>query len=124
MRVTRVLHTSVNTTRAIDETARFYGEVLGLTTVDRPDIGIPGQWYAVGDAQMHLIGFPESGTELDPTRHHVCLGVADLAAALAELDERGIAYFRGEQHQPGRTVQQVFLCDPAGNVLELQEDAE
>jgi glyoxylase I family protein len=122
VRVTRVLHTSVNSTRAVDDTARFYAEVLGLRPADRPDIGIPGQWFTVGDAQMHLIGFPESDRDLDPTRHHVCLGVDDLDAAVAELDAHGVEHFESEQHQDGRTLRQVFCCDPAGNVIELQQD--
>ena len=117
MKVTRLLHASVNTTAAPDETARFYAEVLGLAPAARPDMpGVPGQWFTVSDAQVHLIGLAESGNDLDPTRHHVCFGVADLDVAIAHLDAHGVAHFG--------SAEQIFFCDPAGNVIELQHDAE
>ena len=122
MRVTRILHASVNHTDAADATARFYTETLGLTDAHRPDIGIPGGWYAVGDAQLHLIGFPSGDGVIDPTRHHICFGVEDIAAAKLELDTAGVEWVSALQDQGDRKVEQLFLVDPAGNTVELQED--
>jgi predicted enzyme related to lactoylglutathione lyase len=60
---------------------------------------------------------------VDPTRHHVCLGVEDLDAAVAVLEAAGIAVVRTAQHTPSGPVEQVFCTDPCGNTIELQRDA-
>lgn len=124
MKVTRILHASVNSAAAPERTAEFYGRLLGLReSAFRPDIpGVPGQWFDAGDAQLHLIGLRSAGGGLDPSRHHVCFGVADLDEAVAELDAAGVPYVRASQQHPHGTVEQVFLTDPSGNVVELQED--
>jgi glyoxylase I family protein len=122
MKITRVLHASVNTAAAEPATS-FYEDVLGLEPVWRPDIpGVPGRWFKVGDVQLHLVGLPTSGAGIDPSDHHVCFAVDDLEAAVDELRGRGIETVSAEQDQRGRTVAQVFLRDPAGNVIELQQE--
>jgi catechol 2,3-dioxygenase-like lactoylglutathione lyase family enzyme len=119
MRITGVLHASVNTSSAADDTAAFYAEVLGLPRRDRPEIpGIPGQWFDVGDVQLHLVGAPEADHGIDPVTHHVCFAVEDLDAAMDELAERGIPVVTGAQGD----VVQVWFTDPAGNTIELQQD--
>ncbi len=58
MKVTRILHASVNTADAADETAAFYRDVLGLEpSTFRPEIpGVPGHWFEARNAQVHLVG--------------------------------------------------------------------
>jgi glyoxylase I family protein len=121
VRVTRILHTSVNI--GDDPTAEaslaFYRELVGLEdTGTRPDFGFAGAWLAVGDAQVHLIGGSTGDGPIRPTDHHLCLGVADLDEALADLDARGVEHFTiGEGD-----ARQSFFADPAGNTIELQVD--
>jgi catechol 2,3-dioxygenase-like lactoylglutathione lyase family enzyme len=125
VKITGVLHASVNVTGTLDAASEWYRQVLGLETTWRPQIeGVPGVWFAVDDvAQIHLVGAPErADRSIDPSAHHVCLGVEDLAAAVAELDVGGVPYIRGAQDQNGVVVAQIFVTDPAGNVVELQED--
>jgi catechol 2,3-dioxygenase-like lactoylglutathione lyase family enzyme len=123
MRVTRILHASVNVTGALAETADWYRSSLGLDAVPRPEIeGIPGEWFAIGGVQLHLVGARNPDLAIDPTAHHVCFAVENLDAAVAELDAAGIEYRRGGQHHDGATVVQVFIVDPAGNLVELQQD--
>ena len=96
------------------------GDVLGLGDHDRPDIpGIPGHWHTLADQQLHLVGAPSRGIGPDPTGHHFCVTVDDLTAAVAELDSRSIEYVRGVQ---GEGVVQIWITDPAGNTIELQQD--
>jgi catechol 2,3-dioxygenase-like lactoylglutathione lyase family enzyme len=98
----------------------FYRDVLGLGDEDRPEIpGVPGHWHRVGDQQLHLVGAPPSGNAIDPTGHHYCVAVDDLDTAIAELDARGIAYRRAVQ---GANTVQIWINDPAGNTIELQQD--
>ena len=61
-----------------------------------------------------------AGTPIDSTGHHFCVAVADLDEAIAELDARGIEYQRAVQ---GEGVVQIWIADPAGNTIELQQDS-
>ena len=120
MKVTRILHASVNVEGRLDPAATFYTSVLGLDPATRPTIpGVAGRWFSVGDAQVHLVDAPCRGApRIDPTGPHVCFGVEDLAAAIEELDGAGIPYERGAQGD----VVQIWITDPSGFTIELQDD--
>ena len=121
MNVTRVLHVSVNVEGALDETRTFYEDVLGLGSKHRPEIpGIAGHWFAVGPAELHLVDAPVGRARIQPSNHHYCVAVSDLDAAIAELEARGIEYLRGAQGD----VVQIWILDPAGNVIELQQELQ
>ena len=121
MKVTRFHHVSVNANDAsLDDMVRFYQDVLGLGDKARPDIpGVPGHWHQVGDLELHLVGAPPHGTPIDSTGHHYCVAVEDLDTAIAELEGRGIEYERAVQ---GQGTVQIWINDPAGNTLELQQE--
>jgi len=120
VKVTSFRHVSVNSNgTALDAMVAFYRDVLGLADLPRPDIpGVPGHWHAVDDQQLHLVGAAPSGGPIDPTGHHFCVGVDDLDEAVAELEARDIAYVRALQGD----VVQIWIADPAGNTIELQQD--
>src|SRR5438105_4496935 len=42
----KYLHSGV-TVRDLERSRRFYGDLLGLKEVDRPDLGFPGAWYEI-----------------------------------------------------------------------------
>jgi catechol 2,3-dioxygenase-like lactoylglutathione lyase family enzyme len=120
MKITRILHASVNVEDRLEPTAAFYATVLELDPAPRPTIpGIAGQWFSVGDAQLHLVDAPHRGSpRIDPTGPHICFGVEDLDAAIAELDGADIPYERGTQG----AVTQIWITDPSGFTIELQLD--
>jgi catechol 2,3-dioxygenase-like lactoylglutathione lyase family enzyme len=119
MKVTRILHHSVNVEGGLAEAEGFYRQLLDLGDLPRPEIpGIDGHWFGVGDAQVHLVDAPAGPGPIRPAGPHVCFGVADLDAAVAELEAQGIDYTRGAQ---GTTVQ-IWIVDPSGNTIELQQD--
>jgi catechol 2,3-dioxygenase-like lactoylglutathione lyase family enzyme len=120
VKVTRVLHASVNVHRELDATRDFYAQLLGLESARRPAIpGVEGHWFTVGDAQLHLVDAPIRGAgAIDPTGPHVCFGVEDLDAAIAELEDAGIPYERGLQGD----VVQIWIVDPSGFTVEIQAD--
>lgn len=121
MKVTRFHHVSVNTVGTpLPELITFYRDVLGLADRARPDIpGVPGQWLTVADQELHLVGAPPRGTAIDPIGNHYCLAVDDLDAAVGELEALGINYVREAN---GSGTVQVWITDPAGNTIELQQD--
>ncbi|MHB8452792.1 MAG: VOC family protein [Mycobacteriales bacterium] len=132
MRVTRMLHWAVNCHGTLEETREFYQGLFGLAAADRPDIpGIPGYWLTAGDGQLHLVGAPPDAGDgpggrgdgpggPDPTGPHLCLAVADLEEAVGELAAAGLAY---ERRTSGAGVVQVWVRDPSGATVELQQDA-
>jgi len=111
MRIRRLDHASLR----IADLARsrpFYEEILGLELAPRPELGIPGVWYDLHGAQLHLIGVPKMTDDIDPTGAHLALEVDDLAAVRRTLETRGIPYL-----SLGDT--QLWIRDPDGNVIEL-----
>lgn len=119
MRVTRVLHVSVNTEAALAPTRDFYARLFGLPSLPRPDIpGVPGHWFGVSDAELHLVDAPAGPGPIRPAGNHFCFGVEDLDDAVAELEAAGIAYLRASQGE----IVQIWIADPAGNTIELQQD--
>jgi len=121
VKVTRFQHVSVNANGIrLDEMTDFYREVLGLGDKTRPEIpGVPGHWHVVGDQELHLVGAPPTGNNIDPTGHHFCVTVENLDGAVAELEARGIEYVRAVQ---GAATVQIWISDPAGNTVELQQE--
>ncbi len=121
MKVTGFHHVSVNTNAApLDDVVHFYRHVLGLGDEPRPDIpGIPGHWHGVAGQQLHIVAAPSKGAGIDPTGPHFCVTVDNLAAAVAELEASGIDFERAVQ---GQGTVQIWIVDPAGNTIELQQD--
>ena len=120
MKVTRILHHSVNVEGELDECVEFYRR-LSLTDTPRPAIpGVAGHWFTVESAQVHLVDAPAGRANIRPTGPHVCFGVEDLGAAVAEIEDAGIPFVRGWQGE----VEQIWVADPVGNTIELQQDPE
>lgn len=130
IRVLELHHHAVRvaaTPQEIDRSRDFYSEVLGLG-VDPSRVsssGVPGYWLNAGEhSQIHLIGMNGSRNDdasgIDTSEPHVAFAVADLAAARTELEHRGIP-FRATHVTRGPQHQQVFLRDPAGNLIELRQ---
>jgi len=120
VKVTRILHVSVNVAGNLDATREFYARRLEMDSTPRPTIpGVAGHWFGVDAAQLHLVDAPHRGAPaIDPTGPHVCFGVEDLDAAIRELEEASVPYEQGRQ---GDTVQ-IWIADPSGFTVELQQD--
>ena len=121
MKITRFHHVSVNCHDAqLSDMVTFYDDLFGLDSKDRPEIpGVPGHWFRVDDQELHVVGAPPRGAAIDSTGNHYCVAVEDLDKAILELDERNIAYERAVQ---GAGTIQIWITDPAGNTIELQQD--
>lgn len=98
----------------------FYDDLFGLDSKDRPEIpGVSGHWFRVSDQELHVVGAAPRGTRIDSTGNHYCVAVEDLDTAIQELEERDIPYERAVQ---GAGTIQIWINDPAGNTIELQQD--
>ena len=117
MIVKRAHHVSISVSD-IEKARAFYGELLGLAEVERPDFGFPGAWYAAGDVQLHLIETPTGTKQSEPTPNpiagHTAFEIEDYEAVRNELKAKGL-----ELLETGAQVGQIFVHDPDRNVIEL-----
>ena len=119
MKLLRTHHVSFSITD-LARSKQFYGTVLGLAEIARPEMGIGGAWYRAGDTEVHLIVRPagvETGTpppRLTPIADHVAFQIDDYAAAVAHLRGAGL-----EVLETSRATGQLWVRDPDGHVIEL-----
>jgi catechol 2,3-dioxygenase-like lactoylglutathione lyase family enzyme len=115
----RVHHVSF-AVRDLARSRAFYEGVLGLRTIPRPDLGLPGVWYAAGDGEIHLIQTPPGGSvgsppeRLTPLANHCAFAIDDYAATLEALKARGLQVLETKPE-----LGQLWVQDPDGHVIEL-----
>ena len=116
----RINHVSVSA-RDLRESVDFYVELLGAEPIATPNFGFPVQWLAIGRTQLHLFE-----RALEPTsHHHLGITVSDLEPAFRVAERRGAfdrrAFGNHLVETPGDVVQ-LYLRDPAGNLIEIDCD--
>jgi catechol 2,3-dioxygenase-like lactoylglutathione lyase family enzyme len=114
-----MLHHVSRQTRKLEETRKFYVDVLGFRELSRPEMNFAGAWLYGAGIQIHLIDepFPTQPVTINSRENHIAFKVADMDAAEASLKERGIAYKRNTI--PERRSDQIFFRDPEGWLIEL-----
>jgi predicted enzyme related to lactoylglutathione lyase len=103
-------------TNDIDASMRFYGETLGLPFVKRWG-DHPGVEYQAGNLTLAIMDPTAFGMEFAPHKVPLAFQVDDVAAARAELQDKGVE-FLGDIIDSGVCHQAIFL-DPSGNQLDL-----
>lgn len=133
MQVEALDHVNIITDR-LDETARWYAELLELERRDAPPPLTPqtAQWMvdAAGRAIIHLNSVDCVRTydrEVQPgaltgALHHVALRLQGHAEMKARLDARGAEY--QENFVAAIGLRQIFTADPNNVLLELNFFAE
>lgn len=99
-----------------DDARRFYGELLGLEELPKPEslAGRGGVWFRIGEQELH-VGVAQ---DFRPSRKaHPALSVDDLAALRLRLREAGVET-RDDVPLPG-VADRLHVDDPFGNRLEL-----
>ncbi len=113
------LHHVSRQTQKLDETRRFYVEVLGFCEIARPPFSFGGAWLYGAGIQIHLIEepFAEQDMALNTRENHIAFAVEDMDAAERTLKARGVPY----RHNvvPERGTNQLFFKDPDGWMIEL-----
>ncbi len=129
LRIAELHHHAVRVAPGPDATAaamRFYGEVLGLEADQSPwDRAEGGLCINAGPgAQIHVHGggarAATASGGFDTSVPHVALAVYAIDEAQAELDRLAIPY-RVALGRLGPDSRQLFLTDPAGNLIELHQ---
>ncbi|MCA1620529.1 MAG: VOC family protein [Acidobacteria bacterium] len=114
----RLDHVQVCIPRGGEARAReFYGRLLGLEEVEKPDAlkANGGMWYNVADVQLH-VGVEEA---VAPSKRHPAFEVEDARGVRTYLERSGVP----TKDEPDiRGVVHRFSCfDPFGNRIELLE---
>jgi len=100
-----------------EEARAFYGGVLGLREVDKPEAlrSRGGAWFESGTIKVHL----GVETPFSPARKaHPAFRVEKLEQTIATLRLNGLAV-RPDVDLPG--IKRIYVDDPFGNRIELLE---
>ncbi len=115
----QINHVSVNALN-LRESVDFYVELVGAEPIPTPNFGLPVQWMALGETQLHLFERPLTPT----THHHFAVKVDDLEPAYRAADRRGAfdrtAFGNHLVLLPGDIVQ-LYVRDPSGNLVEIDQ---
>ena len=108
----------------LEETRRFFNQVLGLTPGPRPAFAVKGYWlYAGPRAVVHIqVATGPVGPSRQSALNHFALEVEDFDGVLARLDRHGVAYEAFTV--PGTAVRQAFFLDPNGVRVEITEPTQ
>jgi catechol 2,3-dioxygenase-like lactoylglutathione lyase family enzyme len=115
----------------VERSRYFYGQVLDMEEVPRPsNFAFPGAWFRKGSAEVHLIGEAEAGraAQVQPGYRademhrgygaHIAFMVEDLEEAQRHLRSLNVPVVGGPQPRDDG-VEQLYVCDPDGYIVEL-----
>ena len=110
-----VHHISLNV-GDVEAAATFYRDVLGLTVIERPDMGFPGVWFEMGAQQLHLLEVKDFQA---PKGQHFALAVTNIISSRERLLKQGVKV--SEPTEIKGVCLQCFFQDPTGTLLELNQ---
>ncbi len=120
----RLQHAAFHTTN-LEKARDFYGRILGLHEIVRPNVMSSGIWYSAGPAhELHITlsdadGVPRQGRDINPRKRgvegrHLAFAVDNLEETKRLLDAEDLPYVGSNDDLP-----QIFVEDFDGNLVEL-----
>jgi catechol 2,3-dioxygenase-like lactoylglutathione lyase family enzyme len=104
----------------IPTSAKFYGDTLGLATIEIPDsLKKVRAWFQLGNGQMiHLLAGRTTPIVNDRNGSHFSLFIKSIDETLVFLKKNKMPY-----HLQVRFggVKQIYIADPDGYLIELNE---
>jgi len=115
----------------LEQTRRFYCDVLGFEEMPRPDFPFPGHWLGVGgkvqvhmgphdiaNAERYYLGTtPRSATDNTGVVDHIAFLATQPEAFAARFDAIGLQ--ARKRYFPEFRLFQMFVKDPNGLTIEL-----
>ena len=133
---TAFIHHSAFVVSDLEKTREFYVDVLGFEEIHRPtDFVFHGAYFRLGEAEIHVVKEKTPGRlrdnapnwETDELQtglvHHVAIMVESFEPYLAALRARGLERVGGFRVRDD-FVEQVYVADPDGNVIELLQQLD
>ncbi len=96
----------------------FYGQTLGLQAIPPADQGFPSQFFQFNDdQQLHVNQLPDAKAY----RAHFCVVVNDFSATFRRMKAAAAIDIKpwGQVRRLPSGTMQMFVRDPAGNLLEI-----
>jgi len=120
----------------LEESRRFYRDVLELREIARPNFKFPGAWFQFGGGQhLHLAVREETlsrgNRPVDSADVHYALGMSSYTKTVAWLHSKGFSEDLPAEHMQKMILRpdsivgrpQIYIIDPAHNVIEFICDA-
>ena len=100
----------------LDRAEWFYGQLMGMSKLPRPEFSIKGAWYEMASgAQLHLMVSEEA---VQGSNRHVALEVENFEETVQVLKENEIRF----QTEPGKRhdgSDAMSILDTEGNLVEI-----
>lgn len=112
--------------RDLEESARFYTEVIGIAEVPNPMGGTHVRWFEIGAGQrIHMQAGDIAATRVEK-QTHIALAARDFDAVLSRLTGLGAGFSdmkgtAGAVNVRPDGMRAVFLQDPNGYWLEIND---
>lgn len=103
-------------TTDIDRACEFYGDTLGLQRSKQWG-NMPAFEFETGNLTLAVMQMDAFGQEFAPSNQPIALQVADVAAARAELESKGVNFVMGDIDSG--VCNMSYCTDPDGNLLIL-----
>lgn len=119
---------------SLEKSKQFYVDILGFQQIPRPPFDCDGYWLYGYGLNLHLVATstPKDRNDVKvrriqhfsyalPRVDHIAFLTEDIASVKAVLDFYDVYY----KHEvpPNTGIEQVFLFDPDGNVIEISNCA-
>lgn len=100
----------------LPKSIKFYGEVLGLPSLPRPDFDFPGAWFAIGSHELHLLGNRDRDVNSHHRGTHFAVRVDNIESIVGRFEQASIEFIPKTRPDGAR---QVFVQDPDGHYMEF-----
>jgi catechol 2,3-dioxygenase-like lactoylglutathione lyase family enzyme len=99
-------------------TVDFYEKYVGLYAGDRPPFNFPGAWLYAGEKPiLHLVSETGHQAHGSGAIDHVAINCSDIRGTIDKVKADNVPF--EVKKVPARPLQQVFLHDPDGVMIEL-----
>ena len=122
MRLVDINHVAIRTLD-LDQTNKFYTEVLGMGLAKRPPFNFPGSWLQIGQTMIHVMAgdaaydtdgkFRPAGGCVD----HISISAEGYDDFAGRFTKHGLEW--REFAVPEADIVQLFVRDPNGILIEL-----
>ncbi len=104
----------------LEKSKDFYGNILGMKEIERPNFPYNGAWYDMGyGLSLHLIEGKNYETQAGSRGNHFAFETENVQELENELKHKGVEIVSNKIRVDG--IRQLFVKDPDGYFVEFNE---